>query len=110
MMGIVCGLTRVPGPFFLVSPDLWTKSEPLLMAIGEEVVSVGRAMGFAEQDFPSSAAEDTLRLMRALKLDVYTNIKPSMLVDIEGGRSFELEVIVGEIVRAGRGLGVDIPL
>ncbi|KAG8856791.1 hypothetical protein FRB96_006295 [Tulasnella sp. 330] len=110
MMGTVCSLTRVPGPFFLVSPDLWVNSEPLLMAIGEEVVSVGRALGFTEQDFPSSAAEDNLRLLRSLKLDVYANVKPSMLVDIEAGRSFELEVIVGEVVRTGRSLGVKIPL
>lgn len=38
-----------------------------------------------------------------------SNFKPSMLVDLEAGRPIELEAIVGNVVRAGRRLGVATP-
>ncbi|KAG9015769.1 hypothetical protein FRB93_012334 [Tulasnella sp. JGI-2019a] len=110
VIGIASGLTRVPVPFYLVTPEAWAKSYPFLLAIGTEVISVGRALGFSEKDLPSSKAQDTLDFLRSLNKDPNANIKPSLLMDIEAGRSFELEVILGDIVRAGQSLGVPIPL
>jgi len=34
---------------------------------------------------------------------------PSMLLDARRGRPFEVEVILGEVVRMARSVGVDIP-
>ena len=33
-----------------------------------------------------------------------------VLVDVERGRPMELDVVVGEIVRLGRRMGVDMPV
>ncbi|KAG9039601.1 hypothetical protein FRB95_009181 [Tulasnella sp. JGI-2019a] len=108
--GITSGLTRVPVPFYLKAPEVWAKSHSFLQAVGTEVVAVGRALGFSEKDFPSSTAEDSLNYLRSLGNDPYADTKPSLLVDIESGRSFELEVIIGEVVRAGKSLNVPIPI
>ena len=35
---------------------------------------------------------------------------PSMMLDVQRGKPFEVEVIIGEVVRMARSVGVDIPV
>lgn len=76
-----------------------------------EAVSVARALGYSEQAVPSSLVESTINdtgdLHRPGKPSTH---KPSMLVDMETKRPLEIEAIIGEVIRAGRELGVDMPV
>ncbi|KAG9015480.1 hypothetical protein FRB94_000085 [Tulasnella sp. JGI-2019a] len=110
MLATTSGLTRVPVPFWLATPDVWAKIHPLLVDIGHEVVAVARALGFVEQDVASDSPETTLQYLLSLGFKADSKIKPSLLVDLEAGKSFELEVIIGEVLRAGQKAGLSTPL
>lgn len=72
---------------------------------------VARALGYSEQAVPSSLVEQTIEHTADLHRPGTTSThKPSMLVDMETKRPLEIEAIVGEVVRAGRKHGVDIPV
>ncbi|KAG8885112.1 hypothetical protein FRB97_002278 [Tulasnella sp. 331] len=105
-------LTRVPLAFYVKTPDLWDdKVMPLLLETGTEVAAVGRALRFSEADFPSNVAEETIAFsVETMKdWDINSNHKVSTHLDIEAGKPFEVEVIVGEVVRLGKALRVSIP-
>ncbi|KDQ50201.1 hypothetical protein JAAARDRAFT_142356 [Jaapia argillacea MUCL 33604] len=82
---------------------------PNLRAILQELVNVGRALGFDETALPSSLVQSTLENTAPLHATADSVHIPSMLLDVEKGRPIEVEVIVGEVVRLARGKGVDIP-
>ncbi len=67
-----------------------------------EVVTVARAKGIPLSD---SVPDEFLAL-----LDGLTDFKPSMLVDLEGNRRLELEVLNGFVSRFGKALGVPTPV
>lgn len=103
-------LVRLPCPSFFW-PESVEKIRPSLTKILQEAVSVARALGYSEQAVPSSLVESTINdtgnLHRPGKPSTH---KPSMLVDMETKRPLEIEVIIGEVVRAGRERGVDMPI
>lgn len=88
---------------------MWEVARPLLLETAAEVVAVGRGLGFSESDFPSTAAEDTAAWNRMAFTDPNSKHQPSTVLDIEAGKPFEVEVIVGEVVRAGKRLSIRIP-
>ncbi|KAG8856792.1 hypothetical protein FRB96_006296 [Tulasnella sp. 330] len=104
--------TRVPLSFYVCTASVWDKLSPLLSAIGKEILAVGYAMGFSEEELPTNWVEEVLARSVAIakSFGPNSNIKPSSLVDIEAGRPFELEVIFGEVVRLGQRHNVSTPL
>ncbi|KAG9039620.1 hypothetical protein FRB95_009201 [Tulasnella sp. JGI-2019a] len=102
-------LTRVPPAFYIATPALWGRAAPLFRETGEEVLAVGRAIGYSEKHLPTDAIQGFIDGDVASYSDAQSEHKPSTLLDIEANKPFEVEVIVGEVVRAGRQLGVPIP-
>ncbi|KAG9015456.1 hypothetical protein FRB94_000060 [Tulasnella sp. JGI-2019a] len=104
-------LTRVPIAFYINTPSLWDRVMPLLLETGKEVVAVGRSLGFSEEGFSSSSLEDLIAITRegSKNWPIDYGHKVSTHLDVEGGRPFEVEVIVGEVVRLGKELGVAMP-
>ncbi|PSR75785.1 hypothetical protein PHLCEN_2v8902 [Hermanssonia centrifuga] len=69
--------------------------------------------------FPASEAgpgldpdivSNTLKTTAALHTRTDSTHRPSMLVDVEMGRPMELDVVVGEVVRMGRKMEVQMPV
>jgi len=83
------------------------KLDPILIAISREAVDVGRALGHDELDDPVTLVEGNKRFYQAGKAGAH---KASMLLDVEQGKPFEVEVILGEVVRDGKRRGVPVPL
>jgi len=84
---------------------------PTLRATLDELLQLGRAMGFpdTEDALPSSVVDTSLKTIRAMYEKPETNHKPSMLLDAEQGNPIEVEVILGEVVRMGKELNVPLP-
>ncbi|KAG8692683.1 hypothetical protein FRC08_009604 [Ceratobasidium sp. 394] len=103
-------LVRLPCPSFFWE-ETEAKIRPTLTKILQEAISVARALGYSEKAVPSSLVEETIEgtgnLHRPGKPSSH---KPSMLVDRETKRPLEIEAIIGEVVRAGREHGLDIPV
>jgi len=95
----VCCLTRQPAGVIAADDAV----AELYRAAVEEIVAVARARGIA---LPADAVE---RAAQALD-NFPPAVKPSMLVDLEGGRRIEIEGLSGAVVRGGRALGVDTPV
>lgn len=78
-----------------------------------EVCTVGNAL-FPQSDggvvFTEERARDIMKGMGTMASKPTSNERPSILVDVESGRPTEVEVLVGEVVRMGRKLGVSIPV
>ncbi|KAG9039621.1 hypothetical protein FRB95_009202 [Tulasnella sp. JGI-2019a] len=100
--------TRVPPAFYTATPALWEKVVPLLRETAEEVVAVGRALGYSEQHLPSNVVDGFLDWHLATFKNVGSKHQPSTVLDIEANKPFEVEAIVGEVVRAGRRLAIPI--
>ncbi len=93
----------------------------LFVTISREAEAVARALGHRLGDVASFRVEDVLRLPyeeavrsvmergRALEEAGMTNVKISMLQDLEAGRRVELEETVGYVVREGDRLGIETP-
>ena len=75
-----------------------------------ENLAVGRAMGFDEEAVPSSIADDTIRSTGNFHRKPDSKHKASMLLDCETGKPMEIEVIVGEVLRNAKELGVETPV
>ncbi|KAF8842848.1 6-phosphogluconate dehydrogenase C-terminal domain-like protein [Paxillus ammoniavirescens] len=84
---------------------------PVLQSILEEMVALGRAMGFpdAEDGLPSRLAADTISNTAALHRNPAAIHLPSMLLDYRNATPIEVEVIFGEVVRMARERNVPIP-
>jgi len=84
---------------------------PTLKAIMQELVSLGRALGFPDSDdgLPSSIVESTIANTAALHNHPGSNHVPSMLLDARKGQPIEVEVILGEVVRMAKDRGVPVP-
>jgi 2-dehydropantoate 2-reductase len=79
-------------------PKLW----PRFMAMVEETAAVARARGIA---LPEDAVEERVAFARGLP----TEMKSSMLHDLEAGRRLELDWLTGAVVRLGGEAGVATP-
>ena len=82
---------------------------PILKSIMLELEAVGRAMGFDERDLPPSAM-DTLERTRKWHQDPDETFRPSILIDVENARPMELEVVLGQVVKAAREHHVHVPV
>ncbi|KAF5325540.1 hypothetical protein D9619_009859 [Psilocybe cf. subviscida] len=84
---------------------------PNIISLLEEVVDVGRALGFPDtpEGLPSSAIRGAVDGMRALYSKPDSNHVNSMLLDLRQGKPLEVEVIVGEVVRMGKARNVPVP-
>ena len=83
------------------------REDPLLwrqfMAMVEEAVAVARARGV---DLPEGTEAERIELARKLP----TEMKSSMLHDLEAGRRLELDWLTGAVVRLGAEAGVPTPV
>jgi len=76
-------------------------AEPLVRAIMAETILISNALG---HPLPTDMVEKQVSSTR--KMPPY---KTSMLLDHEAGRPMETEAILGNAVRAGQRLGLDVP-
>lgn len=93
------GLTRLPIGAYRSIPE----TQGVLLGLMHEVEALARAQGIA---LDADVAQKSLDFM----LNSGPHIKTSMQVDLEAGRQFELESMVGVIGRKGRALGVPTPI
>jgi 2-dehydropantoate 2-reductase len=98
-LGGVGTLTRLPVGRFRDVPE--TRS--LVLTSMCEIVAVGRAMGI---QLPANEVEQKLAVLDDLNPDSLV----SMQRDMMAGRRFELESLVGAVVRYGQELGVPTPV
>lgn len=81
------------------------------MQISEEALAVGRALGYTEKEIPSSIPVDCFNyVVRSFSDPHDTSHETSTFLDVEAGRPFEVEAIIGEVVRSAHRLGVDVPM
>ena len=95
-MAAACGLARTPIGPVREAPH----GRLLLERAVREVLAVGRARGVA------LAEDDAARILEGLG----AAIKPSFLLDLEGGGSTELDDLSGAVARLGREAGVETPV
>src|SRR5512134_236654 len=95
----VGSLTRLPMGDYRAIPA--TRS--LLTSLMQEVESVARAQGV---NLDADVVENWLKFID----EAAPQIKPSMQVDVEGGRRTELESMIGVVGRKGHERGVPTPI
>ncbi len=93
----VCALTRKP------AGECAERLEPLLRRAMREVIAVAHAEGVL-------LAEQLSDVMIHVSKSQFPNTEPSMLQDVRRGRSTEVEILQGEVVRRGHALDVDTPV
>lgn len=82
----------------------------------KEVADLGQILFPSSPEFPEvpgidpNLPSDMLQRFSAIGAKPGGSEKPSMLVDVEMGRPTEIEVVLGEMVRAGRRVGAPIPV
>lgn len=108
--GTCSALTRFTLPVFFQDEVVENQIIPQIRAMMEEILAVGRAMGFSEEALPSSIIDDTITVTARLHKAPDSIHKASILLDLESGRPMELEVLLGELVRKAKELGVDAPV
>jgi 2-dehydropantoate 2-reductase len=92
-------LTRLPMGDYRAVPE----SRALLASLMKEVESVARAEG---ADLDSDVVQKSLDFVD----NAAPHIKPSMQLDVEGGRRTELESMIGVIGRKARQHGISTPV
>lgn len=77
-----------------------------------QFIILGRALGFPDtpSGLPSSNAMKLLESTQATHAKPSSAHIPSMMLDAQKGRPIEIDVIVGEVVRMAKSLGVEIPV
>ena len=83
-----------------MTPRLTKMYHPLLLLI----ILLGRALGFPD---PTT---DIFESTRAIHAKSNSKHIPSMMLDAQKGKPIEVEVIIGEVVRMARSVGVEIPV
>jgi len=76
---------------------------PAIKSTLQELITLGRALGFPD------SATDVFESTRAIHVKPNSMHTPSMMLDAQRGKPFEVEVIIGEVVRMARFAGVDVP-
>jgi len=88
-----------------ITADLIEKHTiPAIKATLEELNTLGRALGYP--DTPSVNLLESTQSIHSKPNSIHT---PSMMLDAQKGQPIEVEVILGEVVRMARSVGVDIP-
>ncbi|KIY49811.1 6-phosphogluconate dehydrogenase C-terminal domain-like protein [Fistulina hepatica ATCC 64428] len=107
----VPGLSYAPYVFPATADLIAKYTLPAIEAALHELVSLGRALGFEDNEagLPSSAVKDTMEHTRVLHVAPDNTHKPSMMLDAEKGVPIEVEVILGSVVRLARERSVPVP-
>lgn len=94
-----------------IAPQTAPNTIPILRAILQEMVNLGRALGYPDNEdgLPSSLIDNTISRTVEIHRDPALTSLPSMLLDVQNGLPIEVEVILGEVVRIAKELGVDVP-
>lgn len=94
-----------------VAPQTAPNIIPVLRAILQEMITLGRALGYPddEDDLPFSLIDNTILRTAELHRDPAHTALPSMLLDAQNGLPIEVEVILGEVVRMAKEMEVDVP-
>ncbi|KAG9018841.1 hypothetical protein FRB90_009128 [Tulasnella sp. 427] len=100
-------LTRTPCCAFFNDDTACQGSVQLLRTIATELVNVGRALGYPSEYLTEPV--DFVEHYRKHHLEDTSGHKPSTLLDVEAGKPFELEVILGEVVRLAKTVNVPVP-
>lgn len=103
-MNSLCALTRLSVDQLATVPGMMD----LYTALVQEVASVAAAQGY-ELSQEAAAAKQVPLLGAAMDGTQGARIKPSMLQDIEAGRSIEVDAIVGQVQCLARACGVVTP-
>ncbi|KAG0701845.1 ketopantoate reductase PanE/ApbA-domain-containing protein [Suillus ampliporus] len=84
---------------------------PVLRAILQEMINLGRALGYADNEdgLPSSLVDSTILRTAEIHRDPAHITLPSMLLDAQNALPIEVEVIFGEVVRMAKEMGVHVP-
>jgi len=93
-------------------PSVSRYTIPALYDILTEVTALGRALYPSSSEDPGIDPQlpaSVLTSISDIGMKPTSDEKPSMQVDVEMGRPTELEVVLGEMVRAGRRVGVPVP-
>lgn len=102
-------MTRLPFRVFVASEASEAATLDLLRSLVKELMAVGRAAGYDESLLPDDAGEALMQ--RSIMLGkAGAQHMPSITLDVLNGKPFELEVILGEVVRLARAHNVDIPV
>jgi len=109
-MGVSSTLIRYPMPAFFREQAAAEVAMPQLQAIMQEILAVGRAIGFDESALPSSAIEQTYESTAALHRAPDSSHRASMLLDLEQGKPMEIEVVLGVLVQKAKEHQVDVPV
>lgn len=100
-------LTRTPCYAFFRDPVTCQSSVHVLLTIVAELIALGKALGHPSEYLQEPAA--FVEHYRKHHIEETTPHRASTLLDIEAGRPFELEGILGEVVRLGKNSDVPIP-
>ena len=73
---------------------------------------LARALGYPDDKdgIPSLLPDLVIERTRAIHVQPNSSHKPSMALDAERGQPLEVEVILGEVVRMARDVGIDVPV
>jgi 2-dehydropantoate 2-reductase len=111
-----------------VAPQTAPDTVPVLRAILQEMITLGdfklyelsgcltcflgRALGYPDNEdgLPSSLIDSIISSTAELHRDPAHTALPSMLLDAKNGLPIEVEVILGEVVRMAKEMGVDVPV
>lgn len=83
--------------------------DKVLRQVATELAEVGNKLGYNGQIY---TPQELLEYNESLALPGHfdAGFKASMMLDVAKGKPFELEVILGEVVRSGKEVGVATPL
>lgn len=110
-------MARKPVSVILADESLAATSDAV-RKIMLEVLSVARACGYGEEQFPSDSVDKVFELTHSqapslLKpgqpANLKADFKPSLLVDLEANRPFELSPIIGNVISKAHANNVDVP-
>lgn len=110
-------LARQPVSVILADASLPSTSDTV-RKIMLEILHVARACGYGEDQFPSRSVDDVFNLtysqapsLRSAdqNANLKDDFKPSLLVDLEANRPFELSPIIGNVITKARANKVDVP-
>ena len=76
------------------------------------IATLGRALGFPDtpSGLPSSTVTSLLESTQSIHAKPNSIHIPSMMLDAQKGQPIEVEVIIGEVVRMAKSVGVKIPV
>ncbi|KAH6619053.1 ketopantoate reductase PanE/ApbA-domain-containing protein [Boeremia exigua] len=99
----ICALSRCCDLQFLeATPNL---AQEFVLESMREVVAVACALGYGDV-IQEEAVQVQLQRSNARQ---WPGVQPSMLADIENGKTMEVEAVIGEVVRVGRKHQVSVP-